>query len=77
VVVVGGNISAGDLIADLSSIVKSPLYLSQRGHNEALDAVFGLDGVVVKRKHQTFVLLPLKHCLVTPGACLLTLALIL
>jgi hypothetical protein len=64
--VVGGNISAGDLIADLSSIVKSPLYLSQRGHNEALDAVFGLDGVVVKRKHQTSVLLPLKQCLATP-----------
>jgi hypothetical protein len=39
-------------VADLSSIVKAPLYLSQRGHNEALEAVFGLDGVVVKRKHQ-------------------------
>jgi hypothetical protein len=46
--VVGGNISAGDLVADLSPIVKGPLYLSQYGKNEALDAVFGLDGVVTK-----------------------------
>lgn len=45
---VRGNISAGDLVADLSPIVKGPLYLSQHGKNEALDAVFGLDGVVTK-----------------------------
>jgi len=48
VVIVGGNISAADLVADLSPIVSGPLYLSQRGHSEALDSVFGLDGVVIK-----------------------------
>ncbi|KAF4635625.1 hypothetical protein G7Y89_g2462 [Cudoniella acicularis] len=48
VVVVGGNVSAGDLVADLSPIVKGPLYISQRGRNEALSAVFAFDGVVTK-----------------------------
>jgi Flavin-binding monooxygenase-like len=33
---------------DLRPIVKGPLYLSQRGRNELLDAAFGLDGVVTK-----------------------------
>ncbi len=35
-------------MTDLNPIVNGPIYLSQRGHNEALDSVFGLDGVVVK-----------------------------
>lgn len=47
-VLVGGNVSASDLVGDLRSIVKGPLYLSQRGHNEALDSLWGLDGVVIK-----------------------------
>ena len=38
VVVVGGNISAADLVADLYAIVKGPLELSQRGKNEALES---------------------------------------
>lgn len=48
VVVVGGNISSADLIADLHAVVKGSLYLSQRGSNEALKNVFSLPGVVVK-----------------------------
>ncbi|KAL4889705.1 hypothetical protein BDV59DRAFT_210131 [Aspergillus ambiguus] len=48
VVVVGGNISSADLIADLHSVVKGPLYLSQRGSNEALQNVFTLPGVTIK-----------------------------
>jgi hypothetical protein len=46
--VVGGSISAADLVVDLRPIVKGPLYLSQRGRNELLDTAFGLDGVVTK-----------------------------
>lgn len=33
---------------DLAPIVKEPLYLSQRGRNEALDAAFGIDNVVIR-----------------------------
>jgi hypothetical protein len=45
---VGGSISAADLVVDLVLIVKGPLYLSQRGRNELLNAAFTLDGVVTK-----------------------------
>ncbi|KAJ0414205.1 hypothetical protein BJY00DRAFT_321183 [Aspergillus carlsbadensis] len=48
VVVVGGNISSADLIADLHAVVKGGLVLSQRGKNEALHNVFSLPGVEVK-----------------------------
>ncbi|KAL4919519.1 hypothetical protein BDW62DRAFT_216933 [Aspergillus aurantiobrunneus] len=48
VVVVGGNISSADLIADLHAVVRGSLYLSQRGSNEALNNVFSLPGVQVK-----------------------------
>jgi hypothetical protein len=47
-VVVGGSISAADLVVDLAPIVKGPLYLSQRGRNELLDEAFNLDGIVTK-----------------------------
>ena len=36
------------MVADLVSIVKGPLYLSQRGKNELLESAFSLDGVVRK-----------------------------
>ncbi|KAL3432154.1 hypothetical protein BDV09DRAFT_206155 [Aspergillus tetrazonus] len=45
VVLVGGNISSADLIADLHAVVRGNLYLSQRGSNEALANVFSLPGV--------------------------------
>ncbi|KAL2862284.1 uncharacterized protein BJX67DRAFT_375397 [Aspergillus lucknowensis] len=48
VVVVGGNISSADLIADLHAVVRGSLYLSQRGSNEALHNAFTLPGVEVK-----------------------------
>jgi hypothetical protein len=48
VVVVGGSISSADLVADLHSIVKGPLYLSQRGHNEALQSAWDLPNVQLK-----------------------------
>jgi Flavin-binding monooxygenase-like len=48
VVVVGGSISAADLVVDLRPIVRGPLYLAQRGKNELLHSAFGLDGVVTK-----------------------------
>jgi hypothetical protein len=48
VIVVGGNISAVDVVTDLASIVKEPLYLSQRGHNPLLEPGFDLNGVVIK-----------------------------
>jgi cation diffusion facilitator CzcD-associated flavoprotein CzcO len=48
VVVVGGNISSADLIADLHAVVRGGLVLSQRGKNEALNNVFTLPGVEVK-----------------------------
>ncbi|KAJ5370877.1 uncharacterized protein N7496_006969 [Penicillium cataractarum] len=48
VVVVGGNISSADLIVDLHPIVKGPLYLSQRGHNEALQSAWDLPNVQAK-----------------------------
>ncbi|KAB8236264.1 uncharacterized protein BDW43DRAFT_323986 [Aspergillus alliaceus] len=45
VVVVGGSVSAADLVADLHAIVKGPLYLSQRGKNEAMQAAWDLPNV--------------------------------
>ncbi|KAL4980143.1 hypothetical protein BDW66DRAFT_167184 [Aspergillus desertorum] len=48
VVVVGGNISSADLIADLHAVVRGSLYLSQRGSNEALVNAFSLPGVELK-----------------------------
>ncbi|KAL2838266.1 hypothetical protein BJY01DRAFT_258084 [Aspergillus pseudoustus] len=48
VVVVGGNISSADLIADLHAVVRGGLLLSQRGANEVLKHVFSLPGVEIK-----------------------------
>lgn len=48
VVVVGGNVSSADLVADLHAIVKAPLELSQRGHNEALDSAWNLPNVKLR-----------------------------
>ncbi|KAJ5097992.1 hypothetical protein N7532_004993 [Penicillium argentinense] len=48
VVVVGGNVSSADLVADLHAIVKAPLELSQRGKNEALDSAWNLPGVKLR-----------------------------
>lgn len=48
VIVVGGSISAVDLVTDLASIVKGPLFLSQRGRNPLLDEGFNLPHVVSK-----------------------------
>ncbi|KGO47835.1 Flavin monooxygenase FMO [Penicillium expansum] len=45
VVVVGGSVSAADLVADLHAIVKGPLELSQRGKNEALQSAWDLPNV--------------------------------
>ncbi|PVI01785.1 dimethylaniline monooxygenase [Periconia macrospinosa] len=48
VVVVGGNVSASDIVSELHSIVSGPLYLSQRGSNEVLQAAWNLPNVVIK-----------------------------
>ncbi|KAH8690776.1 dimethylaniline monooxygenase (N-oxide forming) [Talaromyces proteolyticus] len=48
VVVVGGNISAADIVTDLHAIVKGPLYSAQRGLNEKLIPAWNLPGVVRK-----------------------------
>ncbi|KAJ5568040.1 hypothetical protein N7450_010526 [Penicillium hetheringtonii] len=48
VVVVGGNVSSADLVADLHAIVTGPLELSQRGHNEALDSAWNLPNVKLR-----------------------------
>jgi len=48
VVVVGGNISASDLISDLHQIVRGPLYLSMRGRNEKLESVYNLPNVQIQ-----------------------------
>lgn len=45
VVVVGGNVSSSDLVADLHAIVKAPLELSQRGKNEVLQSAWDLPNV--------------------------------
>lgn len=48
VVVVGGNVSAADIVSDIQGTVRGPLYLSQRGKNEALQAAWDLPNVLVK-----------------------------
>jgi thioredoxin reductase len=48
VIVVGGNVSAADLVVDLHPLVKGPLYLSQRGNNEALQAAWDLPNIQLK-----------------------------
>lgn len=48
VVVVGGNVSASDLVIDLHNIVKGQLQLSQRGSNPALENVWKLPNVKVR-----------------------------
>lgn len=45
VVVVGGNVSAADAVSDLHAVVKVPLDVSQRSHNEALDSAWSLPNV--------------------------------
>ncbi|PVH80841.1 putative dimethylaniline monooxygenase [Cadophora sp. DSE1049] len=45
VIVVGGNISAGDLVLDLHRIVSGQLILSQRGRNEKLDSIWNLRNI--------------------------------
>lgn len=48
VVVIGGNVSASDTVSELHNIVSGPLYVSQRGHNEALDGAWSLPNVLIK-----------------------------
>ncbi|EPE05566.1 dimethylaniline monooxygenase [Ophiostoma piceae UAMH 11346] len=48
VVVIGGSISAADIIGDIYAITKAPLYSSQRTLNEALDAAWNLPNVIRK-----------------------------
>ncbi|PYI02684.1 FAD/NAD(P)-binding domain-containing protein [Aspergillus sclerotiicarbonarius CBS 121057] len=45
VLVVGGNISAADLVTELHALVSGPLYLSQRGSNPALENAWSLPNV--------------------------------
>ena len=45
VIVVGGSISAADLVSDLHLVVRGPLILSQRGDNEALESAWNLPNV--------------------------------
>lgn len=47
-IVVGGSVSAADLVDDLHRIVKGPLILSQRGFNEVLDKAWNLPNVIRK-----------------------------
>ena len=54
VVVVGGNVSAGDLVSDLHNIVSAPLYLSQRGTNEMWEPAFELPNVDRRPRVQSF-----------------------
>lgn len=46
--VVGGNVSASDTVSELHNIVQGPLFVSQRGHNEALDGAWNLPNVLIK-----------------------------
>ncbi|KAL2415833.1 Thiol-specific monooxygenase [Exophiala dermatitidis] len=48
VLVVGGSVSAADIVTDIHGIVKGPLYSAQRRVNEALVSVWKLPGVVSK-----------------------------
>ncbi|KAH8808669.1 putative dimethylaniline monooxygenase [Xylogone sp. PMI_703] len=54
VVVVGGNISAADLVDDLHSVVQGPLILAQRGFNELLNKAWNLPNVVRKPQIKRF-----------------------
>ena len=45
---VGGNVSASDIVSETHNIVKGPLYVSQRGYNEILDPAWNLPNVVIK-----------------------------
>lgn len=45
---VGGSVSAADIVTDIHGIVKGPLYSAQRRVNEALVSVWKLPGVVSK-----------------------------
>lgn len=44
----GGNVSASDTVTELHNIVAGPLYVSQRGQNELLNAAWELPNVVIK-----------------------------
>lgn len=45
---VGGSVSAVDLVAELAPLVQGPIYLSQRGRNPLFEEGFNVDGVVTK-----------------------------
>ncbi|TPR06227.1 hypothetical protein CAN33_0020360 [Aspergillus niger] len=45
VLIVGGNVSAADLVTELHEIVSGPLYISQRGINPALENAWTLPNV--------------------------------
>ncbi|PWY66384.1 dimethylaniline monooxygenase [Aspergillus sclerotioniger CBS 115572] len=45
VLIVGGNISAADLVTDLHALVQGPLYVSQRGTNPSLESAWSLPNV--------------------------------
>ncbi len=47
-IVVGGSISASDLVTDLHSIVEQPLYLSQRGSDPVLSSIWSLPTINLK-----------------------------
>lgn len=46
--VIGGSISASDLVSDLHEIVSGPLYLSVRGTNPRLDSLYNLPNVKLR-----------------------------
>jgi hypothetical protein len=48
VIVVGGNVSAADIVSDIQGIVSGHLYLAQRGVNEFFKPAFQLPNVVTK-----------------------------
>ncbi|KIW12674.1 hypothetical protein PV08_09952 [Exophiala spinifera] len=48
VIVVGGNVSAADIVADIQGAVSGPLFLAQRGVNEFFKPAFQLPNVVTK-----------------------------
>ncbi|OQV10112.1 hypothetical protein CLAIMM_14156 [Cladophialophora immunda] len=48
VVMVGGNVSAADIVSDIQGTVNGPLYLAQRGSNEFFKPAFELPNVVIK-----------------------------
>lgn len=46
--VVGGSISAGDIVVDVHEVVDGPLYLSQRGNDPVLSSVWSLPKIEIK-----------------------------